>query len=76
MSDPQNTDQPAEGAIDLAPAVEEETVGGLPTTTELEEPSTEKQPSEEPVSPAPDGDDGASHHAVGIGVIDHDSDAP
>lgn len=44
-----------------------------PDTDELEEPSTAKDPGEEPT--APDGgedpaDDGKSHHAVGIGVVE------
>jgi hypothetical protein len=44
-----------------------------PDTEELEEPSTAKDPGEEPK--APDGgedpaEDGKSHHAVGIGVVE------
>ncbi len=40
-----------------------------PTTAELAEPSTEKDPGEEPKAPAPKGGE-PSHHAVGIGVLD------
>lgn len=40
-----------------------------PMTAELEEPSTEKDPGEEPKAPeAKDGE--PSHHAVGIGILD------
>lgn len=39
-----------------------------PTTGELEEPSTEKAPGEEPKAPAP-AEPEPSHEAVGIGVI-------
>lgn len=39
-----------------------------PTTDELEEPSTEKAPGEEPKAPAP-AEPEPSHEAVGIGVI-------
>ncbi|TQJ31846.1 hypothetical protein [Microbacterium sp. SLBN-146] len=46
----------------------------MPDTEELEEPSTEKDPGEEPKSETPDDPD-ADHHAVGIGVID-DGPAP
>lgn len=40
----------------------------MPTTEELEEPSTEKDPGEEPKAPAPH-DPEPDHHAVGPGVI-------
>lgn len=40
----------------------------------LTEPSTEKEPAEEPVAPEPEGDE-ASHQAVGVGVIDNEIDA-
>lgn len=51
-----------------------------PTTDELEEPSTEKDPGEEPATPAAKDDEAAeqldeaeeddkSHQAVGIGVV-------
>lgn len=51
-----------------------------PTTEELEEPSTEKDPGEEPATPAAKDDEAAeqldeaeeddkSHQAVGIGVV-------
>jgi hypothetical protein len=39
-----------------------------PTTGELDEPSTEKAPGEEPKAPAP-AEPEPSHEAVGIGVI-------
>lgn len=63
----QRTPSP-EGAEQPGDAAEE------PDTAELEEPSTEKEPGEEPTAPesaepAPR-DPGADHHAVGIGVID------
>jgi len=40
-----------------------------PSDTVLEEPSTEKEPGEEPRAPEPREDE-PSHHAVGIGIID------
>ncbi len=39
-----------------------------PTTEELEEPSTAKEPGEEPKAPEPDEPE-PSHNAVGIGII-------
>lgn len=42
-----------------------------PTAGELEEPSTEKEPEEEPKAPEPH-DPEPSHEAVGIGVVDDD----
>lgn len=39
-----------------------------PTSDELEEPSTEKEPGEEPKS-GNGGEPEPSHHAVGIGVV-------
>lgn len=42
-----------------------------PSDTVLEEPSTEKEPGEEPRAPEPQQDE-PNHHAVGIGVIDGD----
>lgn len=41
----------------------------IPGDEDLEEPSTEKEPEEEPKAPAPD-DTEPDHRAVGIGVID------
>jgi hypothetical protein len=41
----------------------------IPSTEQLEEPSTEKDPAEEPKAPRRD-DPEPDHHAVGIGVID------
>lgn len=49
-----------------------------PSDTVLEEPSTEKEPGEEPRAPEPGEEphtpepreDEPSHHAVGIGIID------
>ena len=41
----------------------------LPSTQDLEEPSTEKTPGQEPKSPKRD-DPEPDHEAVGIGVID------
>jgi hypothetical protein len=49
-----------------APATEPD--GQTPSTEELEEPSTEKPPGEEPKAPGGDGPE-PSHQAVGIGVI-------
>lgn len=43
-----------------------------PSDTVLEEPSTEKDPGEEPRAPEPQQNE-PSHHAVGIGVIDAES---
>lgn len=73
-SQPQDENE-TDTAIDEAPA--DDTTEGdeqLPSTEELEEPSTEKAPGEEPTSPAPasTGGDEPSHRAVGIGVIDDD----
>ena len=41
-----------------------------PTTEQLEEPSTEKDPGEEPKAPEKRSDPEPDHEAVGIGVID------
>lgn len=41
----------------------------VPSTDELQEPSTEKAPGEEPKAPEKDDSD-PDHQAVGIGVID------
>ncbi|MGP3535353.1 hypothetical protein ACTU3I_11210 [Microbacterium sp. RD1] len=49
---------------DPQPESEEE-----PRADELEEPSTEKDPGEEPKAPAPH-DPEPDHEAVGIGIID------
>lgn len=40
-----------------------------PTTEELQEPSTEKDPGEEPEADTPH-DPEPSHEAIGIGVVD------
>jgi hypothetical protein len=40
----------------------------MPDTDELEEPSTEKNPGEEPKAPAPH-DPAPDHEAVGIGIV-------
>ncbi len=40
-----------------------------PDTTDLEEPSTEKDPGDEPKAPEPASEE-PSHEAVGIGVVD------
>lgn len=48
--------------VEPAPADEE------PTTEDLQEPSTEKAPGEEPKAPARDEPE-PSHEAVGIGII-------
>lgn len=57
MTDPQN--QPDESVDEQA------------ADTILDEPSTEKDPGEEPKAPQPQEEE-PSHHAVGIGVIDAD----
>jgi hypothetical protein len=44
-----------------------------PTTEELQEPSTEKEPGEEPKAPKPDEPE-PSHEATGIGVVDYPDD--
>jgi len=44
-----------------------------PSTDELEEPSTEKDPDEEPKAP-PTSEPEPSHEAVGIGVVDYPDD--
>lgn len=61
-----------DSAIDEAPA-DADTTGDaeLPSTDELEEPSTEKSPDEEPKAPARNEGE-PSHQAVGIGVIDEE----
>lgn len=58
-----------ESTIDEAPADPVPDGDELPSTGELEEPSTEKSPEEEPKAPAR-AEPEPSHHAVGIGVID------
>lgn len=40
-----------------------------PKTSDLKEPSTEKEPGEEPKAPAPPKEE-PSHEAIGIGVVD------
>lgn len=45
----------------------------MPDDEQLEEPSSEKEPDEEPKG-GDSSDDGADHHAVGIGVIDGPDD--
>jgi hypothetical protein len=52
-----------------SPQEEHEEAVATPDTEELEEPSTEKDPGEEPKAETPDDPD-ADHQAVGIGVID------
>ncbi|MGX9348860.1 hypothetical protein [Microbacterium sp. KNMS] len=47
----------------------EESVDEEAADTILDEPSTEKDPGEEPKAPQPQEGE-PSHHAVGIGVID------
>lgn len=46
---------------------EHESSEEMPTTDELQQPSTEKEPGDEPQAPADDTE--PSHEAVGIGVI-------
>ncbi len=62
MSDPDQTT--GEKPSEPSPPDQEE----MPTTGELQEPSTEKEPEEAPK--APDRDEAEpSHEAVGIGII-------
>lgn len=64
MSDPTHESTGESTGAEHAPEDE-------PTTAELAEPSTEKDPGDEPKAPpAKDGE--PSHHAVGIGVLDDD----
>jgi hypothetical protein len=60
----QSTDAPAE-----AESPEDADPSEIPADDELEEPSTEKEPAEEPKAPARN-DPEPDHEAVGIGVID------
>ncbi|GAA4775032.1 hypothetical protein [Microbacterium gilvum] len=64
MSDVQNHDDG--DALDVQPEEQRD-------DAELEEPSTEQEPGEEPKAPEPDGKE-PSHHAVGIGV--HNAEIP
>lgn len=52
-----------------SPQEAHEEADAMPDTEELEEPSTEKDPGDEPKAETPDDPD-ADHQAVGIGVID------
>ena len=67
---PDATENP-DAAIAEAPAADGGTEAEVPSTAELEEPSTEKSPGEEPKAPAHD-DAEPTHQATGIGVIDED----
>lgn len=62
-------DDAPDETIDEAPAADTGTDAEVPSTTELEEPSTEKPPGEEPKAPSREKPE-PSHQAVGIGVID------
>ena len=73
MSDPQPPQVPQPPEPPQAPADEQSADSdGMPTTTQLEEPSTEKPVDEEPKAP----DDGSgdtgepSHEATGLGVVE------
>lgn len=71
-STPDATQEPQDGAaIDEAPAADTGTEAEVPSTAELEEPSTEKPPGEEPKAPSRDEAE-PSHQATGIGVIDEE----
>ncbi|KHK96055.1 hypothetical protein LK09_17065 [Microbacterium mangrovi] len=48
---------------------------GAPADEELQEPSTEKEPEEEPRKPHPDEPE-PSHRAVGLGVDYHEPEEP
>ncbi|MGV9195454.1 hypothetical protein ACQ143_14020 [Microbacterium sp. MC2] len=45
----------------------------MPSTDDLEEPSTEKEPAEAPQAPE-EGEAEPSHEAVGIGVVEQPGD--
>lgn len=45
-----------------------------PETEDLQEPSTEKDPGEEPRAPEDEGEQEPSHQAVGIGVVEGSPD--
>lgn len=74
MSDPQENDQEAprdssEAGVDGTETAPDETAPDeTPSTQELDDPSTEKDPGEEPRGGSA-GDDHADHEAVGIGVV-------
>lgn len=81
MSDPNSThsdDATTEAAASAAGRAADPDSTEQPSTDELAEPSTEKEPGEEP--PAPDGGDTTagtdepSHEATGIGVLGVDDE--
>ena len=70
MSDPNSThpdDATTEAAARTAGNAADPDSTEQPSTDELAEPSTEKEPGEEPT--APDGGAEPSHEATGIGVL-------
>ncbi len=70
MSDPNSThpdDATTEAAARAAGNAADPDSTEQPSTDELAEPSTEKEPGEEPT--APDGGEEPSHEATGIGVL-------
>lgn len=82
MVDTMNTDASGTANEPDEPAEPEETTGSAesaepaepaePTTEQLDAPSTEKDPGEEPAAPAPEskpGEEVPNHQAVGIGVV-------
>jgi len=70
--EPQQQQEPQDdAAIDEAPAADTGTDAEVPSTEELEEPSTEKPPGEELKAPSHDESE-PSHQATGIGVIDEE----
>jgi hypothetical protein len=71
MSDPNSThpdDATTEAAASAAGRAADPDSTEQPSTDELAEPSTEKEPGEEPTRPATAGTDEPSHEATGIGV--------
>jgi len=69
MSDPRNDEELDQS--ETAPAAEpnESSTADEPSTEQLQEPSTEKDPGEQPKADEPQEPE-PSHRAVGIGVID------
>ncbi|MBO0982008.1 hypothetical protein IPV10_15765 [Microbacterium sp. SD291] len=54
---------------EAASTSEEAPAAEVPSTEQLEEPSTEKEPAEEPKAPEHREDPEPDHQAVGIGVV-------
>ena len=81
MSDPNSTapdDATTEAAAGAAGQAADPNSTAQPTTEQLAEPSTEKEPGEEPTAPdggdTTAGTDEPSHEATGIGVLGVDDE--